>query len=129
MPNGAARLVIASPADRDAPRDALVLSNACTASGRAFTSTDTNTAWNGPTEIFVRFSGAMTPSRLAECIVILGWTQREAGRQLSRQEAAIRQYLSGERKIPDADAAWIERLARFHERNPPPQRSVQNVKE
>lgn len=55
MPNGAARLVIASPADRDAARDALVLSNACTASGRAFTSTDTNAAWNGPTEIFVRF--------------------------------------------------------------------------
>lgn len=55
MPNGAARLVIASAADRDAARDALVLSNACTASGCAFTSADTNTAWNGPTEIFVRF--------------------------------------------------------------------------
>ena len=31
----------------------------------------------------------MTPVRLAECIAILGWTQRETGRQLSRQEAAI----------------------------------------
>lgn len=70
----------------------------------------------------------MTPKRLAECIAILGWTQRETGRQLSRQEAAIRQYLAG-KKIPDADAAWIEKLARFHERNPAPQRSVQNVQE
>ena len=69
----------------------------------------------------------MTPSRLAECIAILGMTQRETGRQLSRQEAAIRQYLSGKMKIPDADAAWIERLARFRERNPPPERRVQNV--
>lgn len=55
MPNGAARLVITSPSDRAAARDALVLSNACTASGLAFTSTNTDTAWNGPTEIFVRF--------------------------------------------------------------------------
>lgn len=71
----------------------------------------------------------MTPNRLAECIATLGWTQRETGRQLSRQEAAIRQYLLGKTKIPDADAAWIEKLARFRERNPPPQRSMQNVKE
>ena len=76
-----------------------------------------------------READRMTPTRLAECIAILGWTQRETGRQLSRQEAAIRQYLAGKIKIPDADAAWIERLARFRERNPPPQRSVQNVKE
>lgn len=71
----------------------------------------------------------MTRERLAECIATLGWTQRETGRQLSRQEAAIRQYLSGKAKIPDADAAWIERLTRFRERNPPPQRGAQNVKE
>ncbi len=71
----------------------------------------------------------MTPARLSECIAILGWTQRETGRQLSRQEAAIRQYLMGKIKIPDSDAAWIEKLARFRERNPPPQRSVQNVQE
>jgi len=68
----------------------------------------------------------VTPARIAECIAILGWTQREAGRQLSRQEAAIRQYLAGKVKIPDADAAWIERLARFRERNPPPARKENN---
>lgn len=62
----------------------------------------------------------MTPARLSECIRILGWTQRETGRQLSRQEAAIRQYLKGTARIPDADAKWIEKLARYHERNPAP---------
>lgn len=58
MPNGAARLVINTPADRDAARDALVLSNACTTSGNAFTSPAAIHAWNGPTEIFVRFMDA-----------------------------------------------------------------------
>ena len=58
MPNGAARLVIASAADRDVARDALILSNACTASGDAFTLPTTRAAWNGPTEIFVRFLDA-----------------------------------------------------------------------
>lgn len=66
----------------------------------------------------------MTPTRLSECIRILGWTNREVARQLSRQEAAIRQYLSGKARIPDADAAWLEKLARFHERNPPPGRNA-----
>lgn len=55
MPNGAARLVLASVTDRDAARDALVLSNACTACGEAFTYPASRSAWNGPTEIFVRF--------------------------------------------------------------------------
>jgi hypothetical protein len=65
---------------------------------------------------------SVTPERLAECIAIIGWTQRETGRQLKRQEAAIRQYLRGNAKIPDADASWIEKLARFHERNPAPRK-------
>jgi hypothetical protein len=55
MPNGAARVVLATAADRDNARDALVLSNARTCSGVAFTSTDSRFAWNGPVEIFVRF--------------------------------------------------------------------------
>ena len=58
MPNGACRLVLASAADRDNARDALVSVNACTGSGVAFTSPDSRFAWNGPTEIFVRFLAA-----------------------------------------------------------------------
>lgn len=55
MANGAARIVLSNAADRDAARDALVLSNACTACGDSFTSPNARYAWNGPTEIFVRF--------------------------------------------------------------------------
>jgi hypothetical protein len=55
MPNGACRLVLASAADRDNARDALVSVNACTGSGTPFTSPEARFAWNGPTEVFVRF--------------------------------------------------------------------------
>lgn len=55
MPNGAARLVLASADQRDAARDALVLADARTATGNPFTSADSRFAWNGPVEVFVRF--------------------------------------------------------------------------
>lgn len=55
MRNGAARLVLNSIEDRDAARDALVMSDACTACGDAFTVPSSRFAWNGPVEIFVRF--------------------------------------------------------------------------
>lgn len=55
MPNGACRLVLKYREDRDAARDALVMVNACTACGDAFTSPSSRNAWNGYTEIFVRF--------------------------------------------------------------------------
>ena len=58
MPNGALRLALASSVDRAAARDALVLSDACTATGESFTSPASQHAWNGPVEIFVRFAHA-----------------------------------------------------------------------
>lgn len=56
MPNGALRLVVRDRSQREAARDALVLSDACTACGALFTSPDCATAWNGDLEIFVRFA-------------------------------------------------------------------------
>jgi hypothetical protein len=58
MPNGAMRLVLASADQRGAVRDALVLSDACTHSGNLFTSPDSRFAWNGATEISIRFAVA-----------------------------------------------------------------------
>lgn len=55
MRNGSLRIVLANISDREPARDALVLSDACTGSGEPFTSKGSNHAWNGPTEIFVRF--------------------------------------------------------------------------
>lgn len=56
MRNGACRVVLKSRAHRDAARDAFVLANACTASGRLFTHPDSRHAWNGEVEIFLRFA-------------------------------------------------------------------------
>lgn len=64
----------------------------------------------------------MTPTRLRECIEILGWSQRGLARMLGRDEGTARQWARGATRIPDDVAAWLERLARFHERNPPPAR-------
>ena len=55
MPNGSLRVVVRSKDQRAAVRDALILSDACTGSGMLFTSPDSNSAWNGDLEIFVRF--------------------------------------------------------------------------
>jgi hypothetical protein len=56
MKYGAARLVLNSVEDRDAARDALVLANAVDCTGKPFTDPSTKHAWNGPVEIFVRFT-------------------------------------------------------------------------
>lgn len=70
----------------------------------------------------------MTPARLIECRTVLGWTRRELARQLGRGEQNIRQMEAGSVRVPDDVSAWLAKLARFHERNPPPQRSMQNVR-
>lgn len=68
----------------------------------------------------------MTPARLAECITTLDWTQRGLARRLGRGEQTIRQWLAGTVRIPSDVAAWLEKVARFVERNPPPARQNQS---
>jgi ribosome-binding protein aMBF1 (putative translation factor) len=70
----------------------------------------------------IHSGGGMTPARLAECRTILGWPRRELARRLARSEQNIRQMESGDVRIPQNVAEWLERLAKFHERNPPPTR-------
>lgn len=55
MRNGACRVNLATVDHRSAARDAFVELNACTASGQSFTDVKSRFAWNGPTEIFIRF--------------------------------------------------------------------------
>ena len=62
----------------------------------------------------------MTPTRLRECLTALDWTQRGLARLLERQEGTVRQWARGVVQIPDDVAAWLEKLAQFHERNPAP---------
>lgn len=64
----------------------------------------------------------MTPDRLRECLAALAWTQRGLARLLDRQEGTIRQWARGAVEIPDDVGAWLDKLARFHERNTAPKR-------
>lgn len=64
----------------------------------------------------------MTPTRLRECISILGWTQRGLARMLNRQEGTVRQWARGVVTIPADTAEWLERRAVMAELNPPPAR-------
>lgn len=65
----------------------------------------------------------MTPERFRECLSLLAWSQRGLAAILDMDERQVRRWAAGA-AIPEPIAAWLEKLARFHERNPPPQRSV-----
>ena len=63
----------------------------------------------------------MTPERFKECLDAIGWTGRELGRQLGIDERQVRRW-AGSAGLPDRIGEWIEKLAQFHEANPPPRR-------
>lgn len=59
MPNGSVRLVLNDVQDRPAALIALATVHACTTGGGVFTTPSndaTKYAWNGPVEIFLRFT-------------------------------------------------------------------------
>lgn len=62
----------------------------------------------------------MTPARLRECLSILGWTQRGLAELLLCNNRVVRRWASGDGTVPERVAAWIERLAAYHARHPPP---------
>jgi transcriptional regulator with XRE-family HTH domain len=69
----------------------------------------------------------MTPDRFRECLALLHWSQRGLADILGMDERQVRRWASGA-TIPEPIADWMEKLARYHERNPPPERKVQNVR-
>lgn len=68
----------------------------------------------------------MTPSRLTECRAILHWSTLRIAKITGWSEGAVRQWESGIVRTPDDVAAWLDKLARYHERNPPPARSAKD---
>ena len=63
---------------------------------------------------------AMTASRFRWCVRAIGWSVGELATRLDMDDASIRQMMRGSRTIPVTLAAWLERLALFHENNPRP---------
>jgi hypothetical protein len=64
----------------------------------------------------------MTPTRLIECLAVLNWPALRLAKITGWSEGAVRQWMAGKVRTPDDVGAWLDRLAQFHERNPPPVR-------
>ena len=63
----------------------------------------------------------MTPDRFRACLAALHWSQRGLADILKMDERQVRRWAAGA-EIPVAVSAWLEALAKTHERNPPPVR-------
>ena len=61
----------------------------------------------------------MTTDRFRACLESLHWSQRGLAAILDMDERQVRRWAAGA-TIPAPIAAWLETLAKFHERNPPP---------
>jgi transcriptional regulator with XRE-family HTH domain len=62
----------------------------------------------------------MTPTRLRECLAVLGWTQRGLAAFLGCDERMAREWAAGKRLMPPRLAEWVELRARHAEAHPPP---------
>jgi len=62
----------------------------------------------------------MTPDRLRECLALLRWSQRGLADALGADERQVRRWSAGSYAIPEAVAVWLDRLATFHAKHPPP---------
>jgi plasmid maintenance system antidote protein VapI len=62
----------------------------------------------------------MTPARFLACLAALHWSQRGFAAVIGYDDRLVRRWVAGERPIPPAIAAWLERAAAWHEANPPP---------
>lgn len=66
----------------------------------------------------------MSPSRLTECLAAVNWSALRLAKLTGWSEGAVRQWARGAVQIPADVAEWLEIVARFHERNPPPDRTL-----
>lgn len=68
----------------------------------------------------------MTPARIRACLAIIGWSQLHFAWLVRRQYTQVRRWTSGATgplgpyKMPEELAEWLERVAEYHKRNPPP---------
>lgn len=65
----------------------------------------------------------MTPSdRLRAALDRLHWSGRALAAILGEDERKVRRWAAGVYQPREDDLAWLERLAAFHDANPPPER-------
>lgn len=62
----------------------------------------------------------MTSDRFLECLDLIGWPVRGFAAYINVSDREVRRWASGVNRIPGPIADWLERIASFHEANPPP---------
>ena len=62
----------------------------------------------------------MNADRFRECLALLCWSQRGLAAILDMDERQARRWAAGA-DIPETVAAWLDKLARFHDRHPAPE--------
>ena len=63
----------------------------------------------------------MTPERFRISVAAIGWTLRGLADLLGCDDRLPRRWASGEANVPPSVGEWLDRLAKAHERHPPPQ--------
>jgi hypothetical protein len=65
----------------------------------------------------------LTPTRLLEILAMLDMTARGLGRHTGYSYGAVQGWIKGLSPIPVPISTWLEDLASYWTRNPPPKRS------
>jgi ribosome-binding protein aMBF1 (putative translation factor) len=61
-------------------------------------------------------AGPMTPTRLRECLAIIGWSQRQLASMIAIDSSRVRRMATGEEPISPTLQAGLEELAEAHAR-------------
>jgi hypothetical protein len=68
----------------------------------------------------------MTPAELKAALTAIGWSGRELSIRADCHRNLPVRWLHGSIPVPLSIAAWLNRLARFHEQHPAPEwRTIQ----
>ena len=66
---------------------------------------------------------ASSATRLRAALTTLTWSGRSLARLIGENERKVRRWASGDYEPPDQLLVWLEILAAFHDKNPPPARA------
>ena len=64
--------------------------------------------------------GPTSAARLRAALTTLNWSGRSLARIIGEDERKVRRWASGDYEPPDQLLVWLETLAAFHDKNPPP---------
>lgn len=63
----------------------------------------------------------LTGRELAECLMVLHWSERGLAQILDQPHAKINRIVNGRGCLPPDESEWIRTLASFHRDHKPPQ--------